>query len=505
MKLLVVTALLALSMANAQGIRGVSKVRRKLQKESGNCITITRGADGVITKSGLGCSQSSSRRPDAKSDGVGDKGVGGKNTEKVDFVINSGQGDKDEKGFEEDELVNGVEDDKGAKEDEGEDENGIDDSSLAINEMENDKDDKNEDGKDGDEDEFLANDPKDNETDKGDELAEEDFEDEKDDKGEDSKDADLMLNELKEDEDETSEAAFALPDIVEIAVETSSLSSLYRLVAAAGLAPTLRGPGPFTLFAPIDTAFPAGANLLQLQADPTLPTTLAYHVVPGLIRSTDLSNGEMLTTLHGDNVTAYLYPTTGIAMIDHAKIIYTDVEASNGIVHFIDRVLKPSAVCSALQVAEFECAIMDDVVGLLVCRDGTTTCSLASEFLAGDICGCCLGDTSRDCKNKKPHGVSWEDDVELAPSPPTAPSAGGICSAKEVSELACDVVQDVAGVVVCRGGVTACTLTVQTQEKDICGCCPGDNVPFCVDDNNSGGLLGGDKDIDFEVERCFGC
>lgn len=415
----------------------------------------------------------------------------GEENKDVDFDENEedDEGNKNDK----DEENKDVELDENEEEEEG----NKDDKDVELDENEEEegnKDDKDEDNKDADLDEI-----------------EEEEEGNKDDKDEDNKDVDLDENE-DEQEAENGATPFALPDIVDIAMETSSLSSLYRLVAAAGLGSTLRGPGPFTLFAPIDTAFPAGAKLSRIQAGHTPPAVMTYHVVPGLLRSTDLYNGEVATTLHGDNITAFVYPATGTVMIDHATIIYADVEASNGIVHFIDRVLEPSSVCSALQVSELECATMEGEVGVMVCRDGTTTCSLASEFLEGDTCGCCPRDTSPNCRSGLLDGESWES-MELAPVPPATPSANSICSTQQVSELACDVVEDVSGVVVCRGGNSTCALTVQTQEGDSCGCCEGDNAPVCdgvnVAENLLGGgdidFFGGEEDINFEIERCLGC
>lgn len=133
------------------------------------------------------------------------------------------------------------------------------------------------------------------------------------------------------------------PDIVGLAVGTPELDKLYKLVVTAGLADVLRSDGPFTVFAPVNSAFPSGLDFLSFQANtPTaaLQSVLTYHVVPGVaIRSTDLMDGEVVSTVQGGNITVSL--TMDGAMINNSTVLAADIEASNGIVHLIDYVLSP--------------------------------------------------------------------------------------------------------------------------------------------------------------------
>ena len=143
---------------------------------------------------------------------------------------------------------------------------------------------------------------------------------------------------------EATSTSSTSPTIAGLAVGTPSLSSLYRLVVTAGLGETLASPGPFTVFAPVNSAFPSGLDFLQFQSTTppaTLQSVLTYHVVPGTIRSTDLVNGAQVTTVQGSNITVSLTGAGGGAMINDANVITADIEASNGIVHLIDSMLTP--------------------------------------------------------------------------------------------------------------------------------------------------------------------
>lgn len=134
-----------------------------------------------------------------------------------------------------------------------------------------------------------------------------------------------------------------MPNIVETATSAGTFNTLVAAVKAAGLAETLSGPGPFTVFAPTDDAFaklPAG-TVDGLLADPTaLAGILTYHVVPGKVMSGDLSDGMSATTVNGAAATITL---NGGAMIEGAAITTPDVEASNGVIHVIDSVIMPPA------------------------------------------------------------------------------------------------------------------------------------------------------------------
>ncbi|MBL0421789.1 fasciclin domain-containing protein [Ramlibacter sp. AW1] len=136
-------------------------------------------------------------------------------------------------------------------------------------------------------------------------------------------------------------------NVVESAQADSRFSILVEAVSAAGLGPTLSGPGPFTVFAPTNTAFAAllselGVTKDQLLADRALLTqVLTYHVVPGRVLSSQVPVGVPITTVQGQTFT--VSPT--LAITDQrgrtARIIETDLLATNGVIHAIDRVILP--------------------------------------------------------------------------------------------------------------------------------------------------------------------
>jgi len=132
-------------------------------------------------------------------------------------------------------------------------------------------------------------------------------------------------------------------DIVDTAVAAGSFSTLVAAVEAAGLVETLKGEGPFTVFAPTDDAFaalPEGTveDLLKPENKDQLAAVLTYHVVPGKVMSTDLSEGLMATTVQGQDVTITL---EGGPKVDGAMISAADIEATNGVIHVIDAVILP--------------------------------------------------------------------------------------------------------------------------------------------------------------------
>lgn len=148
-------------------------------------------------------------------------------------------------------------------------------------------------------------------------------------------------------------------------------------------------------------------------------------------------------------------------------------------------------ICSAFEIMEFDCDVRDDVVGVYVCRSGVTTCSLVSDLQAGDSCGCCVGDNRLECLNDGDSPGQAEEASTLGSSTPetssttsmtTITASNGICSAAQMMEFDCDIQDDVVGVLVCRGGVTTCTLASGLQNGDSCGCCAGDNRLACLDD-----------------------
>ena len=132
-------------------------------------------------------------------------------------------------------------------------------------------------------------------------------------------------------------------DIVDTAVEAGSFTTLVAAVEAAGLAETLKGEGPFTVFAPTDDAFaalPEGTveELLKPENKDKLTSILTYHVVPGKVMSGDLTNGMTATTVQGSDVTLM---TEGGVTVDGANVVQADIEASNGVIHVIDAVIMP--------------------------------------------------------------------------------------------------------------------------------------------------------------------
>ena len=129
-------------------------------------------------------------------------------------------------------------------------------------------------------------------------------------------------------------------DIVNTAVKAGNFKTLVAAVQAAGLVDTLKGPGPFTVFAPTDEAFAKipKAQLDGLLADKAaLTKVLTYHVVPGKLMAKDVKAGKV-KSVEGQEITV----TTNMGvMVDKSKVIATDVTASNGVIHAIDTVMMP--------------------------------------------------------------------------------------------------------------------------------------------------------------------
>lgn len=147
----------------------------------------------------------------------------------------------------------------------------------------------------------------------------------------------------------TAATAFAMPsfaqdaDIVDTAVAAGNFTTLAAALTAAGLVETLKGEGPFSVFAPTDAAFaalPAGTveDLLKPENKDKLVAILTYHVVPGKVMSTDLTEGMKAATVNGAEVTITL---DGGAKVNGAVISTADIAASNGVIHVIDSVILP--------------------------------------------------------------------------------------------------------------------------------------------------------------------
>lgn len=133
-------------------------------------------------------------------------------------------------------------------------------------------------------------------------------------------------------------------NIVENAVGSSEHTTLVAAVKAAGLAETLSGAGPFTVFAPTNAAFeklPAGTvdNLLKPEMKGDLTKVLTYHVVSGALRAADLKDGQKLKTVQGGELTVSV--KDGKVMVDGATVTTPDVISSNGVTHVIDGVVTP--------------------------------------------------------------------------------------------------------------------------------------------------------------------
>jgi len=129
-------------------------------------------------------------------------------------------------------------------------------------------------------------------------------------------------------------------DIVDTAVGAGTFKTLASALAAAGLVDTLKGPGPFTVFAPTDEAFAKipKAQLDALIADKAkLRSVLTYHVVPGKVMAKDVKAGKV-KSVQGSDLTIAV---AGGVMVDGAKVTATDIVADNGIIHVIDSVVMP--------------------------------------------------------------------------------------------------------------------------------------------------------------------
>jgi uncharacterized surface protein with fasciclin (FAS1) repeats len=145
-------------------------------------------------------------------------------------------------------------------------------------------------------------------------------------------------------------AMFPSKNIIQNAVNSKDHTTLVAAVKAAGLVNTLEGKGPFTVFAPTNSAFgklPAGTvdNLVKPENKVTLTRILTYHVVPGKLEASDLTDGKKLKTVEGEQLT--IKKSGGKVMIidakgDSATVTISNVNQSNGVIHVVDTVLMPS-------------------------------------------------------------------------------------------------------------------------------------------------------------------
>lgn len=138
--------------------------------------------------------------------------------------------------------------------------------------------------------------------------------------------------------------AEAAADLVDTAVSAGSFNTLAKALTEAGLVDTLKGPGPFTVFAPTDEAFaklPAGALDALLKDKEQLKKVLLYHVVPGSVKAADVVKLTSASTAAA--VAVKIAVTEGKVFVNASQVVQTDIEASNGVIHVIDAVLLPPA------------------------------------------------------------------------------------------------------------------------------------------------------------------
>jgi len=134
------------------------------------------------------------------------------------------------------------------------------------------------------------------------------------------------------------------PDIVDVAASAGSFNTLVAAVKAAGLVETLKGEGPFTVFAPTDEAFaklPPGTveSLLEPENKAKLRAILTYHVVPGKVLAKDVVGLKSAKTVQGQALSVEVQGSS--VKIDEANVIKTDIMAQNGVIHVIDAVILP--------------------------------------------------------------------------------------------------------------------------------------------------------------------
>lgn len=150
-------------------------------------------------------------------------------------------------------------------------------------------------------------------------------------------------------------AAAPAQDIVDVAAGNPNFSTLVAAVKAAGLVDTLKGPGPFTVFAPTNEAFanlPPGTldDLLKPENKSTLTAILTYHVVPGAVKAADVVklDGQNATTVEGRPLPIRFNGES--VRVGDATVVQTDIEATNGVIHVIDTVLLPPAPAPAAAI-----------------------------------------------------------------------------------------------------------------------------------------------------------
>lgn len=143
----------------------------------------------------------------------------------------------------------------------------------------------------------------------------------------------------------TPGASTGSENLVALAAANGSFKTLTAALKAADLTATLEGTGPFTIFAPNDQAFAALPQealqeLLKPENKALLVKILTYHVVPGKVTSTDLKSGAV-KSVEGGSINVKIDAATGVSLNDEAKVVQPDIQASNGVIHVIDKVILP--------------------------------------------------------------------------------------------------------------------------------------------------------------------
>jgi uncharacterized surface protein with fasciclin (FAS1) repeats len=136
-------------------------------------------------------------------------------------------------------------------------------------------------------------------------------------------------------------------DVIETAVAAGSFKTLAKALDAAGLVTTLKGSGPFTVFAPTDAAFaklPAGTleTLLKPENQEKLRRILTYHVVAGKVMASDVVKLQSAKAVSGDTIMVKVQ--NGVVHVDNATVTKTDITASNGVIHVVDSVILPKGL-----------------------------------------------------------------------------------------------------------------------------------------------------------------
>jgi uncharacterized surface protein with fasciclin (FAS1) repeats len=161
----------------------------------------------------------------------------------------------------------------------------------------------------------------------------------------------VSCNAPKEGGEETTDSTVVAPveveapkTVVDIAVGSADHTTLVTAVTAAGLAETLSGTGPFTIFAPTNAAFaalPAGTveGLLKPESKDKLTAVLTYHVVAGNVLSSQLTDGQKVKTLNGQELTVAI--KGGVVTINGIKVIAADLAGTNGVIHVVEGVILP--------------------------------------------------------------------------------------------------------------------------------------------------------------------